>query len=281
MSKLGELGAFLKLMGRRPSRIWVGVLSAPAMAISAFGFFATLKLEDFTMSLMLWFAFFLSFFHFGFALRIGLTTTQVRILDYWYLGTAAVGLFFFAAAYQEQREIYTTRFNELNRIGRIDSFEQGLRRYEEDACKTVPPTPDHCDTVVKSLTLLNQEAVSAAVIAAIRDNLRTFLGPENMEEKMQVDIVEPNLRQGDPRPPVHRKILEMHGRFVLLDAEELLNWLTTRPEFKPKAIATNTYEWRDVALGFGQTVIWPFILAAALALRLTKVTIEVLAWPEN
>ncbi|WP_456671119.1 hypothetical protein [Bradyrhizobium sp. USDA 3240] len=40
-------------------------------------------------------------------------------------------------------------------------------------------------------------------------------------------------------------------------------------------------EKKELLFGVGQMLIWPFLLAAALALRLTKVTIDVYGWADR
>jgi hypothetical protein len=37
-------------------------------------------------------------------------------------------------------------------------------------------------------------------------------------------------------------------------------------------------EQSEIMLGLGQWVIWPFLLAYALALRITKMTVDVFEW---
>jgi hypothetical protein len=59
--------------------------------------------------LVLAFLSFLCTTHSNYALAQNLTQRKVRRIDYWYLGTAAVGLLLFAAAYSNQREVVLTK----------------------------------------------------------------------------------------------------------------------------------------------------------------------------
>lgn len=46
----------------------------------------------------------------------------------------------------------------------------------------------------------------------------------------------------------------------------------------PPQSASQRDERSEVVFGLGQWVIWPFLLAYALALRITKVTVDVFEW---
>jgi hypothetical protein len=60
--------------------------------------------------------------------------------------------------------------------------------------------------------------------------------------------------------------------------EQILFW--TDPENMKAADdkSQRQKEFRDIVYGVGQVVVWPFVLAIGLALRITKVTIEVRKW---
>jgi hypothetical protein len=46
----------------------------------------------------------------------------------------------------------------------------------------------------------------------------------------------------------------------------------------PDATVTKHDDEAEMLFGLGQWVLWPFLLAYALALRITKVTIDVFEW---
>jgi hypothetical protein len=59
--------------------------------------------------LVLAFLIFISTMHSHYALAQSLTQRKVRMIDYWYVGAAAIGLVLFAAGYSNQRDLVLTK----------------------------------------------------------------------------------------------------------------------------------------------------------------------------
>jgi hypothetical protein len=88
----------------------VGYVSTAGWLIFAIALgFAVYFGAGFITYLVLAFLSFLCTTHSNYAFTQNLTQRKVRRIDYWYLGTAAVGLLLFAAAYSNQREIVLTK----------------------------------------------------------------------------------------------------------------------------------------------------------------------------
>lgn len=61
---------------------------------------------------------------------------------------------------------------------------------------------------------------------------------------------------------------------VRINLDEWANYM----RLMPTTTASTSNEFTDILFGVGQLVVWPFLLSYALALRLTKVTIDVFEW---
>lgn len=77
----------------------------------------------------------------------------------------------------------------------------------------------------------------------------------------------------------NRMRLNQRGRNVLEKIQRMEEfWIRLIAAMPPAPRLADEFTLWDFIIGLGQTALWPFILAVAFAVRLTKVTIEVFEW---
>lgn len=216
--------------------------------------------------LVLAFLMFISTTHSNYALAESLTQRKVRKIDYWYVGAAAIGLLLFAAGYSYQRELVLTRlFVAAHQSGEVPVREK----------------------VVLSLTNVSNFLCSTEMARSSRtpcEGAKRFAA--EIKPHLTVDQI--------------KALGDMYDKWVTLPYGQMfsLEQLQQKPElFSPVVIVKirlddwaeymrnppqRTVSPRDeeaeILFGLGQLVIWPFFLAYALALRITKVTVDVFEW---
>jgi hypothetical protein len=268
---------------RRWLRFLIGLLGYYFAGISAYWFFTTEA--TFSKTLILCFIFFLGFFHGRYAFKSDLTPTQVRLIDYYYLGAGAVGVFLFALTYSSQRAEYVRKFMGAANFAVVElapaRIKQDLKDYVQEACRKKSSPVPHCQTATKISEALGDAPTVTQLRTALED-LSSFL-----EENKDKGI-------GDAR-------LFAHARKVLIPLRDVLGWADMIANSKRESDdpLADQLRWlygeqlseafgkdasglieRQVGwlLGLGQTVLWPMLLAVALALRITKVSIEIFEW---
>jgi hypothetical protein len=189
------------------------------------------------------------------------------MIDYWYLGTACIGLFLFAVAYSGQRDIVLTKIStgmyELTEIpvrklavlkmGKLSQFLCG----NEILAESSKPCEGLKDVLNDVKPLLSVDQVSA------------------LNKKFKDEVSVP---YGAVFPPQRLKDNPNFSSPSLATAQGGLDDSVEFVKAAPSQLAARRNELTEVALGIGQLVIWPFILAYALALRITKVTTDVFEW---
>ena len=220
---------------------------------------------DFPVVLALVFLFFLFFDHSKYALEVTLTQRRVRKIDYWYLGAATVGLFFAVLGYSTQRNDAVFRLShklydsgEQSRIAAVTEEMSGLTKF---LCVDLTTAKEACASL-KHIAGEIRPGLSAAQIASISDELLAKVGGPYARVLPAELYKDKNSLL--PIVVVALKLDEWH-EFALLAPE-----IGSNP---PKAD-----EETQIFFNFGQWVIWPFLLVFALALRITKVTIDVFEW---
>jgi len=246
-------------------------------------------------SLAAWFVCCLLFFHAYFAFQIDLTTRDVKSLDYWYLGAAAAGLFLLAAGAAEQR-IQVLGMAELDyRKGR-DKFERSalttelneiLAKYcQNERGERYKP---YCEAFFDSWHLIQNDYTHdqlKELIANLKVRKRSL--DEMLPKRTRREVIKDLIERKDSdliSPEMQLRMEDEYVREYLMGRiiRSLGGLVETGEAAKRAAIEPNRKEIQfvDVVFGFAQTLLWPFILAIAFALRITKVTIEVLGWSSN
>jgi hypothetical protein len=192
-----------------------------------------------------------------------LTQAQARAIDYVYLGVAAIGIFVLALNYEGKRQDYefSEQTDKLKNALLLANGEVGnfLSRNDTTVCGTStiekPPFPVHCDLIEK---LDWGEATTGVVEDKSKITLTEFL---------------------DRFPPAPAGLEEAFARAqrnlpLLKDARKKAMEASMDLEFHKDRAKAN----RDVREENHGLFTWPFIIAFAFALRLTRTTIEVFDW---
>jgi hypothetical protein len=165
----------------------IGWLAGLTAVVSLLLLIASWRLElGFTVYVVLWFVLCLGIFHAGFANTSGLTQTQVRKIDYWYLGASAVAVFLTASLLPTQRNEY------LKKIP-LPAFEKeevirDVQEYIRWSCddRLVPPAPHQC---AAAGTLLDRLSGTGEVdYAAEAEKFRAMLVQENSPQERDTEI---------------------------------------------------------------------------------------------
>lgn len=217
--------------------------------------------------LALTFFWFLSWSHANFAFAQNLTQRRVRTIDYWYLGAAAVGLFLFAVGYEDQRETALTRIQmKMHQSGELPVIEDVKKSFADLENRMCDPSITSKATApcvnIKKLAVDAHPGLSPKEITVLKDRLSD-------------EVNMPYGRLFSPEQLSKGNIF-MPAAVLSVRLDDWHRYM----EDAPKADTRLKPADDDSALmfGLGQWVLWPFLLALALALRITKVTVDVFEW---
>jgi hypothetical protein len=229
-------------------------------------FFAAYFKTGFITYLILAFLMFLSTTHSNYALAQNLTQRKVRRIDYWYVGAATFGLLLFAAGYSNQREVVVTRMFVLTH----QAGEEPVREKVASSLTTL------------SKFLCNTEIVRASATPC--DGLKKF--SEEIKPLLSADQIkglsdkfkkEVTLPYGQIFSLEELKTIPSLFSPLSIVQIRLDDWVEYMRSAPPQIVSPRDEE-AEILFGLGQLVIWPFVLAYALALRITKVTVDVFEW---
>jgi hypothetical protein len=221
----------------------------------------------FIVLLVLAFFFFLCGDHYKYAFTKDLSQRKVRRIDYWYLSAATIGLFFAAFGYSTQREATITRMTEKlyeaadsHAVAAVHNAIDDLSNF---LCVQLAPKANEACVGLKKLTPEVQTGRTPAEIASISDKFMQY-----------VVVPYGHIFSADQRSKDHDIFLPVVD--VQLKIEDWKKLAELAPKID-KAQSKVDEETR-IIFEFGERVIWPFLIAFALALRITKVTIDVFEW---
>jgi hypothetical protein len=214
--------------------------------------------------------------HAYFAFKRNLPQRTVRKIDYWYVGSAAVGLVLFAANYAKDRDATINRNVDLvvSFVGptMLESIKKDLAILNSEACKAsitdVSTLP--CSKINDAQSKINI-SLSAPEIEAIESSI-------SYPNIVKNTTVEENILA---ESKANGKDWRSHPFYLsaMTASDSLGAWkffVSSNEARRPKSSPPN--EFFEMMLGLGRYFLWPFILAFALAIRLTKVTIDVYEW---
>jgi hypothetical protein len=254
----------------------------------------------FSVALGLWFVGWLSAFHFYFAVNTKLTTTGVRLIDYFYVGSALAGVFSLGANLAEARGQF---FFELNRpaletraVAQRASLTLLVDEFTRKECQTDLFTRANvrCPSIRALAVALrgsgsNEDARKSlqffreSISIYPRGEVVAWRGDTWFEFKRIAErqsghaLSDSEFRQIWLRADAQGRLFYKGDTIVMssIDLEETLSELVP-PGAKPAKEKSTGLPYNLYALG--QLFLWPFVLALAAALRITKVTIEVFEW---
>jgi uncharacterized membrane protein len=268
-----------------PAIIWpvggrriVGILSI----IGVFGFGAAIVYSGHVRAgyiyyLVFTFLWFLALFHAGYAYSQRLTQRQVRKIDYWYLGAAALGMLLFALGVTNQREVVLGRglemiYKEEERVKRQTVVDRA-NAYSAIACgqEITKISRASCDHSGEFLRVIQSDAALQKL-----KELTISFGDTNI--KNMVDLrrkrAAAKLETGGSDDPLLIASVDLK-----MAMEQLQGWRLRTPP--PESPGKTFDENAELVLAVGQTIVWPFLLAFALALRIAKVTVDVFGWADS
>lgn len=220
---------------------------------------------SFIVFLVLTFFLFLFGDHYKYAFMENLSQGKVRRMDYWYLGATTIGLFLAAFSYSIQREATIARFSDrLYKAGEpsyVAAVNEGIGSLSKLLCVDLKNAKEAC-AGLKKVTSEIRPGRSPTEIASIS---------EEFERKVTIPYA--RIFPADElskNPNLLLPVVSVRMRFD--DWKEYA-------ELAPKDdVRSKMDDETEIMLGIGQWVIWPFLFGFALALRITKVTIDVFEW---
>jgi hypothetical protein len=254
-----------------------GMLSRPSVAKHARGLTAISLLMVFGLSLFLenvpfrvmlgaWFVLWFFACHWIAASYTRLTLAQSRSIDYVYLGVASIGVFVLALNYDEDR--YEYRQNQYVEAARVElqktkrDLDTALLEHQQTLCQLniVTSMPEYC-TQAKQL-VQDYKAEDRAKDTA--DGSRAInLYMLGVHAPMDADETKKQVYRF-----VENALLKLRGAHLAVITGLLhIEFQTPMPHQREGETHS---AWKILT--------WPFILAFALTLRLTRTTIEVLDW---
>jgi hypothetical protein len=216
--------------------------------------------------LILAFLMFVSTMHSNYALAQNLTQRKVRRIDYWYVGAAVLGLLLFAAGYSNQREAVLTRLFVVAHQSGEEAVSEKVSSSLSDLSKflcgaeMVRSSPAPCDGL-KRFSEEIKPHLSADQIKALND-------------KFTKEVVLPYGRMYSTEQLKKNPSLFSPLSVIQVRLDDWAEYMRNAPS----QTVSQRDEGAEILFGLGQLVIWPFFLAYALALRITKVTVDVFEW---
>jgi hypothetical protein len=249
--------------GRR-SIGYVAGICAIACAVGLF--LALVKSAGFMVLLVLAFFFLLCGDRYHYAFTKNLTQRRVRRMDYWYLGAVTIGLFLAALAYSGQRQVTISKFSKkfyaIAEGAYISDLNESMAALSQFLCVETKNAKEACAGLKKVVAEI-QGGRTPAQIASIDDDFKNKVIVPSAHLFPSGEI--------SKNPELFKPIVSVEIGFD--------NWKSFAGEApKPLDPRFQIGEEMEIMFQVGQWVVWPFFLALALALRITKVTIDVFEW---
>jgi len=220
----------------------------------------------FIVLLVLTFFLFLFGDHYKYAFMENLSQRKVRRMDYWYLSAGAIGLFLAAFGYSTEREATIAKFSkkvyEAGESSVVVSVNEEIGSLSKFLCVDLKNAKEACAGLKKVASQI-RPGHSPAEIASIS---------EEFEKKVTIPYA--RIFPADELSKNPNLLLPVVSVQIKFD-----DW-KQYAEHAPKVdeVRSKTDDKTKIMLEVGRWVIWPFFLAFALALRITKVTIDVFDW---
>lgn len=244
-----------------------GYVGAFGGLICFIGIFVAHRMEaGFIVHLGLTFFLCLSGEHYKYAFIENLSQRKVRRMDYWYLSAATIGLFLAAFGYSTQRDTTIARFNEkMYEAGEpsvIATLNESMDSLSKFLCVDFPRAKELCAGLKKVASEIRPGRSPAEITSIL----------EVLEQKVTMPYI--RLFPSDEFSKNRNFLVP-----VITVQIKIEDW-KTYAEQAPKVdgIRSKIDDETEILLGVGQWIVWPFLLAYALALRITKVTIDVFEW---
>jgi hypothetical protein len=265
--KLARMGRISS--GRRDElvkgRRYVVIVSAigAALCIVALIYWRSQYSDTYVQRLIAWGALWLFAFHGGFALLKNLNPRLVRAIDYVYLTTAAFGVIVFALNYAEKRYEVQDRESRARAQVEIEQARIEVRNalvvLEQASCEraTQEALPTYCEAAKTIREKLD--------VTSPREIRKALIDTYSAEIVQPTQLLDAYMVQAYKR--LESQVLDFRLAALQLSSAEMSLELH-RP------LPRDADEPEQIYFLFE----WPFILAVAFALRITRTTIEVFDW---
>jgi hypothetical protein len=219
---------------------------------------------------------------------------HVRLIDFPYLLIVAIGIFILTVHSSEQREAYLDKYNDffLRQIERqhIEQLWPALKTYKQFACinaEEIVLLKLHC-AFAGEVEKIASDSTPISERIEILSRVRVLFQRISQEDDKRFSGAFDILVQMEGKSPSDQKALrEKYAEFSRVNTFGTYEQVKTHFNIIERDIRARAEEAQRtraedgilrILFVVGYTAIWPFVFLFALALRLTKVTMEVLAW---
>ncbi len=259
---------------------WASVAGYAAILSFLFLLVAILVFQ-YIWQLIAFFMAFLCFFHWVYFRSEAITQAQVRLIDYPYLLAAGVGILLLANQGARDRAAYDRALDEIAATTRPQQLKGIVERSISQLCAPAPDRKrydEYCTWARDIAAFLGAPYTQAQLIHKIRESEALF--------RASWWRIKFELWALLPEPPSGEGLQERGDGTVLAQADartiiDFLNAIRERQETRISALPPQAEGQTDLNEVFYRFILWPFVFAFALALRLTKVTADVTDWAKR
>jgi|ERR1043165_308566 hypothetical protein len=285
---------FTTKQGKFRNEILAISLASTLVCLTVLIFFFSFVEVAYLLKLAFWFLFAISLFHLIFSSYNNLRAVHIKAIDFPYLAIVAAGIFVLTIHSSEQREAYLDKYNDffLRQIERshIEQLRPALRAYKQSACvnaEDIPLLGLHCK-FAEEVDKIVSESTPLSDRLEILSRVEVLFQRISAEEGRRISGAFEILAQLEGKTPSEQKELrdkydEFRRATTLGTYEQVLaHFKIIARDIRARVDEARRTRVDDGILRLlfelGYTAVWPFVFLLALALRLTKVTMEVLAW---
>jgi hypothetical protein len=255
------------------------------------GIFITILRWDLLWILTLWFLLLLALSHLVFFWRTSTTARQVKLIDYPYLLIGAFSIWLAVASGQKERAIYVKELDEMTAPATVNGLRSLLNSSREKFCEasTDYKPENYCEWTLGVSHFLSEPFTLSQLQQAINDTENTvptyiirdqghllgfyFTSLSGLEHLTHIVNLNPFgwvslLQNWDNEPITIQPVANLTYAAII----------TSEPSRTPGTSEVSVTTLGSIAIGLGKVVLWPFVLAIAVALRITKVTADVTGW---
>jgi hypothetical protein len=275
---------------------FVGIISLCLLVISIFVY-----RWDLVWILALWFLFLFSLCHLVFFWRKSTTPREVKLIDYPYLLIGAFSIWLAVANGQKEREIYVREFDEMASPSTVEGLQSLLKSSQDKFCNysTDYKPENYCEWVfgvsnffAEPFTFLQlrykiddmENAIPSSIIRDQGHMIVFYFTSLNGGKHLLhlVKLIDPLgwfsfFGNWDTEPITIQPIANLTYTAIIRSMQKIEKQ-AGEPSATPDASQASVTTLGSIALGLGKVVLWPFVLAVAVALRITKVTADVTGW---
>ncbi len=267
--------------GEKISR-WSTILGLFMFVIGCF-------IGSFVFSLMAWFIFWVALFHWVLCCFDTITRTHVRLIDYPYLIAAFVAIFLAAASSQQNRDAVLKEIDDISapptRSGLREHVDADNDRFCKIPNEALRP-PEFCGWILRLEEFLAGDKYALADLQNLADESVKLANQKGWGEKPDLILPRRTTPNGDfiTYPEEMEKSIAINNTLFYAGQAGVVTIRSMKKviarELPPpvQSVEPGLPNAGAVSIRAIIALIWPFLFALALALRLTKTTAEVTDW---